>query len=145
MICAEKGISMVEVLIAIFLTAVGVLALLALQPTGWRTMAKADYMGRAAGILFNTLEDTQNKILNPCYSVTVGTTTNDSVYPSGQSTLQSGDVKYNVTTTISQDGANPRSFLVTVTVTWPPINMRGVSASMTVRRQDAFKWPPNNC
>ena len=57
---------MVEVLIAIFLTSVAVLSILALQPSGWKAMAKSDFAGRAAEVLYNTLEDYQVRISNPC-------------------------------------------------------------------------------
>ena len=56
-LCNKKGVGLIEVLIAIFLTATGIMAVLSLQPQGWRTMAKADYLGRASGILYKTLEN----------------------------------------------------------------------------------------
>ena len=132
---------MVEVLIAIFLTATAIMALLGLQNPGWRNMAKADYTGRAAGILYKTLELNESIILNPCNLVTPGTQTDSGVHSSGQTTAISGDVTYKVVTTIAYDGASTSAFVVTVTVTWPPINTVGISESMVVTGQEAYKFP----
>lgn len=131
---------MVEVLIAIFLTTTGILALLALQDPGWKNMAKADYTGRAAGILYKTLEINENRILNPCNTVTLGTNT-EYVYPSGRATAISGDVTYTVETTIAVDCANASSYVITVKVTWPPINSTGITESMVVGRQEFYRFP----
>jgi hypothetical protein len=57
------------------------------------------------------------------------------VNASGQATLQSGDVPFNVTTTITNLGA--AVWRVTVTVTWTG-NANGISESMVVTRQDGF-------
>ena len=43
-LCNKTGEGLIEVLIAIFLTATGIMAVLSLQPQGWKTMAKADYL-----------------------------------------------------------------------------------------------------
>ena len=130
---------LIEVVIAMFLTTVGVLALLSLQPSGWRAMARSDYLGRASGILYKTLEDQETLILNPCNVVAIGTTT-ATVQVSGQTAVISGDVTYTVNTTIAQDGANAQAFVVTVTVTWPT-NATGMSESLAVTRQELYRFP----
>jgi Tfp pilus assembly protein PilV len=140
--CNKNGISIIEVIIALFLTTIGIMALLALQPTGWKAMAKADYVGRASGILYKTLEDNENMILNPCNLIAMGTTTAN-VESSDQATAINGDIKYLVTTTIAQDGtsgAGLSTCIVTVTVSWPPLNTTGISDSMVVSRQEAFRY-----
>lgn len=135
---------MVEVLVAFLLTSVGIMAMLALQPTGWKTMAKADYVGRASGILYKTLEDNENLILNPCNSVTMGTTGPLSVKSSDQASVLPGDITYQVTTTTALD-ANSTSTQgvvdVTVNVSWPPLNSTGISETMVVARQEMFRYP----
>lgn len=128
---------MVEVLIAFILTSIGIMALLALQPTGWKTMAKADYVGRASGILYKTLEDNENFILNPCNIPTLGTTTVP-VTSSDQASAITGDITYQVTTTIAQDGTTS-GYLVTVKVTWP-LNSTGISETMVVAPQQLNKF-----
>jgi len=134
---------MVEVLVAFLLTSVGIMAMLALQPTGWKTMAKADYVGRASGILYKTLEDNENQILNPCNLITMGTWTFN-VNSSDQASAIPGDITYTVTTTLALD-ANSSATLgvvdVTVNVSWPPLNKTGISETMVVARQEPSRFP----
>ncbi len=54
-----RGISLIEALIANFLIVIGVLALISVQPSGWRLSATSDLLGRAAGILQAELEATR--------------------------------------------------------------------------------------
>lgn len=138
--CNNGGASLIEVVIAMFLTTVGILAILSLQPSAWRTTARADYLGRASGILYKTLQDSEARIMNPCNAVTLGGPTTAAVTVSNQAGI-AGDVTYNVATTIAQDGANTRAFVVTVTVTWPPLNNTGITESMTVTRQEMCRFP----
>ena len=65
---------MIEVLIAILLTAVGLMTILSLQSTSLRTVGKSDFLGRASGILYNELERNEAFIMNPSNLVTAGTT-----------------------------------------------------------------------
>jgi hypothetical protein len=123
-----------------FLTAIGILAILSLQPSAWRTAARADYLGRASGILNKTLQDSEARISNPCNAVTLGGPTAATVTVSNQTGI-AGDATYTVNTTIAQDGTNTRAFVVTVTVTWPPINNTGITESMTVTRQEMCRYP----
>jgi Tfp pilus assembly protein PilV len=131
---------MIEVLIAIFLTTTGIMALLSFQPTGWKTMARSDYLGRASGILYKTLENYETIILNPCNAVPTGAQDEVSIPVSGQGTAISGDMIYTVNATIAQDGASTNAFVVTVTVTWAGSTM-GISESLTVARQELFRFP----
>jgi len=133
----KKGVGLLEVVIAMFLTMVGVMALISLQPTGWKTMAKADYLGRASGILYKTLEEQETLILNPCNTVALVTTT-DSVKVSGQNDAISGDMIFTVNTAIAA-GADTKSCVVTVTVTWPT-NANGISESLAVTRQELNRF-----
>lgn len=138
-LCNKKGMGLIEVVIAMFLTTVGILALLSLQPSGWQTMARSDYLGRASGILYKALEDQETLILNPCNAVAIGTNTS-TVLVSGQGAVIAGDMTYTVTTTVAQDGANAQAFVVTVTVTWAT-NATGISESVAVTRQEQNRFP----
>ena len=69
----EKGISLVEVSIALFLLSLGVLSLISVQPSAWRLSGKSDYLGRASGILLAQLQATEAKIVNPGISLPPGT------------------------------------------------------------------------
>ncbi len=137
---------LVEVIIAIFLTTIGLMALLTLQPTAGTTTLRSDFIGRASGILYKTLEDYENRIINPCSSITLGDQDGAgvSVHASGGSTPIPGDITYNVNAEIAQDAVSAQGFLVTVTVTWTNTaegNTRSISESLTVARQEFSRFP----
>jgi Tfp pilus assembly protein PilV len=134
-LCNKNGMSFIEVLITLFLTTVGIMALLSMQPISWQTAGRSDFMGRAAGILQSELERNEVRIMNPNETVTTGTT-NWTVYPSGGTTAQRGDVAYTVVRTISSLGTN--AWRIDARVTWPG-NNGGVAESMTVTRQETFR------
>jgi len=125
---------MVEVLIAMFIVAVGIVALMSMQPMSWQTAKKADLLGKAAGILEQELEETELIIMNP--NNVIPTSGSKTVYASGTGASQGdGDVPYTVQTTIVNAGS---SWTVTVKVTWPG-NNRGISESLIVTRQESFR------
>jgi Tfp pilus assembly protein PilV len=88
-LCNKRGITMIEVLITLFLTAVGIMALLSMQPVSWQAAGRADFMGRAAGILQSELERNEIRIMSSKTGVATETQTG-TVYPSGKTTLQRG-------------------------------------------------------
>jgi Tfp pilus assembly protein PilV len=138
-ICSNKGLSMVEVLIAVLLVNVGVLGLLSLQPSGWRLSAKSDFLGRAAGILHRELQINEMNIMNPNNANPC--TTNPLIIPqtvwaSGTNLAPSGDASFAVRTEI-QDLLNG-TWLVKVNVT-PPGAAVGISDSLIVTRQENFR------
>jgi Tfp pilus assembly protein PilV len=133
----NRGMSLVEVVIAMFLTVVAVLALFSLQPTAWKTATRSDYLGRASGILYETLMTQEALIMNPCNAVLPGTTGPTPVFASGQTTAQPGDAQFNVTATITSLAANV--WRVTVRVAWT--GHAGISESLVVTRQEGFRFP----
>ena len=135
--CNNRGFTLVEVLIAMFLTVVAVLALFSLQPTAWKTAARSDYLGRASGILYEQLMTQEALIMNPCNAVTAGATGPTAVFASGQTTAQPGDASFNVTTTITNLATNV--WRVTVRVAWA--GHTGISESLVVTRQEGFRFP----
>jgi Tfp pilus assembly protein PilV len=136
--CNNRGITIVEVLITLFLTTVGIMALLSMQPTAWNTAGRSDFMGRAAGILQSELERNEIMIMNPNNAVSTGVLPNHSQYASSQTTQQSGDVAYTVATTVTPLAGATNAWSVKVQVTWPG-NTRGVSETMIVSRQEYFR------
>jgi len=132
---------LVEVLVALFLISMGVLALLTLQPSAWNLSGKSDRQGRAGGMLHKELEANELLIMNPNYpnpcSATNPLITSKNVNASGQSTLQPGDVTFGVQTTI-QDNLNS-TWSVRVRVTWPG-NATGISETRIVTRQEPFRY-----
>ena len=136
LLCNKKGMGMIEVLIAMFLTVVAVLAIFSLVSPAWKTAARSDYLGRASGILYEELMRQEARIMNPCCSVTAGAIPATVVYSSGQATALSGDAQFNVTTTITSLATNV--WRVTVRVAWTG-NTTGISESLVVTRQEGFR------
>lgn len=127
---------MIEVLIALFLTMIGVMALISMQPQGWLLSGRSDYLGRAAGVLHEELETIESLMMNPCNAVNAGPARN--VFVSGMRSLQFGDATYTVTPSITSIGTNV--WMVTVIVTWPGNNI-GIRESLVVTRQEPFRFP----
>ena len=131
--CNSRGFSLIEVVIATLLTAFGIIAVLSMQPMSWKTAAKSDYMGRAAGILQKELEDNEVHIMNVNNAVNTGTT-NKTVYASGGAT--SGDAAFTVQTNIALNADG--SWTVAVTVTDP--RNSAISESIIATRQEPFRF-----
>ncbi len=135
-ICNKRGITLIEVMIAALITAVGIMALISMHPTAWRASGRSDLMGRAAGILHEELETQEMMIMNPCNPLPVGGTRN--VFTSGGGAAQPGDFQYTVQTNITDNGAG--LWMVTVRVTWPG-NNNGIAETIFVTRQERFRFP----
>jgi Tfp pilus assembly protein PilV len=148
----NKGITIIEGLVAILITSIGLMALLSMQSPTWRLSGKAEYMGRGASILSKELSAWELYIMNPCNAVTAGTTnwnrfTSGStstwnVNTSNQGAAQSGDATFTVTTVltdISPAGIPAgTAWRVDVTVNWAG-NASALSESVVVTRQITFR------
>ena len=130
----KKGISLVEVCIALFLLGIGIFALLSMQPSAWRLSGKSDYMGRASGILLSQLQATEAQIMN--INIAIPASGSSTVYASGQSTAKQGDVAFTVNRTITALGGN--TWRITIQVTWPG-NAAGIRESLNATRQEYFR------
>jgi Tfp pilus assembly protein PilE len=139
LIRSKNGLGMIEVIAAMLMTVVAVLAVFALVSPAWRSTAKADYLGRASGILYQELVRQEARIMNSCCSITSGTLAPTVVNASGQANAQSGDAQFNVSTTITNLSVN--AWRVSVRVTWTGSPQNGISESMIVTRQDGFSFP----
>ena len=148
----KRGITLIEGLIAILITSVGLMALLSMQSPAWRLSGKSDYMGRAAGMLHQELDNWEVYIMNPCNAVPAGTTNWNrfiteststwNVNTSGQNTAQSGDATFQVTTVLTDisPAGNPGSvWRIVVTVNWAG-NASALSDSVDVTRQEPFRY-----
>lgn len=146
----NKGITLVEVMVAVLLTVTAILAIFALQSPAWRQTARADYLGRATEIMHRQLESTEAYLMNPCNTAAVATngipaipavgaslSNTYNVLASGSTAAIQGDATFQVTTTIVRTSAN--DFRVTVTVIWPPLNPTGITQTIFVSRQLYFK------
>ena len=117
----NKGITIVESLIAVFLTAVAVASLIAMQPLSWQSAGRADSISRAVGILQQELETSEILIKNgtpPSASANY-----DDVFV--------GNQRFEKRLSISQP--NTSSWLVNVHVRWQG-NPKGIQSSMIVMR-----------
>ena len=139
--CDNKGLTLIETVVAMFLVAISIVSILSLQPTSWKMARQSDYMGRAAGILTQEMERVQTLIMNPCPStMPTSDASPKPVLASGESSKQAGDATFMVQTTIDTLTAN-KVWRVTVRVTWPPINNKGITENIVVTRQDRYEFP----
>jgi Tfp pilus assembly protein PilV len=136
-ICNKRGITLIELMIAAIITAVGIMALISMHPTAWRASGRSDLMGRAAGILREELETHEMMIMNPCNAVNLNPPQRV-VFTSGAGAAQPGDYTYTVTPTIAFDGSG--LWTVTVRVTWQG-NAAGIAETIFVTRQERFRFP----
>ena len=142
--CDNKGVTLIESVVAILLVSIGLLGLLSMQPSAWRTTTRTDHLGRAAMMLSKELTTRELRIMNPsCPGVTTETTEVRTAYTSGQGTAQSGDIGFTVraVTTPIATGV----WRVRVTVSWPPLNTTGISESIVVTRQEPFSSGAGGC
>jgi len=127
---------MIEVMIAMFITAIAVTSVFSMLPLSWQTAGKSDYLGRAAGILQMELELREGQILRNNIPAVGTTTRNVQVSdPVGGVAGVRGDVTITVRTTISNRPGN--SWLVVVNVSWPE-NVRGLTNSIIATPQMFF-------
>ncbi|OPY87618.1 MAG: hypothetical protein A4E71_00926 [Smithella sp. PtaU1.Bin162] len=130
-----KGFTLIEAMIAVFLTMIAVVSVLTMQPTSWKAASKADYMGRAAGIMQSELELRENQIMMG----TIPASPINQTIQAGGSGTNAGDASFNVITTTTNPGAN--RWLVNVRVAWPgncPGGSCRITSSMLVTRQSGF-------
>ena len=131
----KKGISLVEVCIALFLLGIGIFGLISLQPSAWRLSGKSDYLGRASGILLSQLQATEAQIMNP--NIAIPASGSSTVYASGQGSAKQGDVVITINRTITAL-AGGNSWRITIQVSWPG-NATGITESLNVTRQESFR------
>jgi len=140
MTCNNRGISLVEVTIATFLTTVAVLAVLSLQPAAWKTATRSDYLGRAAGILHRELAINEAIIMNTCNAIPAGGTR--PVLASLDADPAAGDATFTVQTTITAIGAG--AWRVSVGVSWTN-HPTPITDSIVVTRQNGFCFGCATC
>lgn len=121
----NKGITLIESLIAVMLTAIAIVGLLTMQPMGWKSAGHADSISHATQIMQRELESIECSIMSgiiPANKVNVSETV--------------GNEPLTINTTITaQPGGG--TWLVHVRVAWQG-NATGVSSSMIVSRQSSF-------
>lgn len=121
---------------AILLVSVGVIALLATQPSSWNLAGRSDNLGRAAGILQSELSLNEATIMNPLMAIPASPQTK-TIHVSRQGAQQPGDATYIVTTQIEL--VSTGLWRVRATVTWPA-NATGITDSIIVTRQEPYRF-----
>jgi Tfp pilus assembly protein PilV len=122
----NKGITLVESLIAVMLTGIAIIGLLSMQPLGWKSAGKADSISHATEIMQRELESIECSIMSgtvPANKVNVSETV-------GNETLT-------INTTIGALNSANGTRLVNVHITWQG-NATGIRSSILVSRQSAF-------
>jgi Tfp pilus assembly protein PilV len=137
-IFSNKGISIVEALVAALLTACAVISLLPMQDTSIRTGFRADYLGRAVGIMQCELEHREHQLMYtgiaPASPFNQIITVSD---PINGTSVATGDATFNVVTITTNPVAN--QWVVNVTVTWAGGPANGITSSILVTRQSKFE------
>ncbi len=134
-----KGISLVESMIAVFLTGIAIVSLMPMQTMSMQTMGKSDYLGRAAGIMQSDLERKEHELMRTGLGlVSFGTVLTPVLGSFGVAGVE-GDANFLVATTTSESSpvTIPRSYIVHVRVTWPG-NATGIASSIRVTHQSNF-------
>ena len=129
-----EGISLVEVMIAMFLTMIAVISILPMQDMSLKTASRSDYLGRAAGIMQAELEARENQIM---IGTVPASTITQPITVSGVNGA-AGDATFIVVTTTSTNPLAANSWLVNVRVTWTGGPANGVYSSIIVTRQSSF-------
>ena len=140
-ISSEKGMTLIEVMIAVMLVSIGALSLLATQGPAWNLTGRSDILGRAGMVLHRELGTNEMLLMNPnvanpCLAVNPLVNVRN-VNASDQAVGQPGDIVFTVQNT-TRDNLNG-TWTVRVQVTWPGNNV-GVSESVVVTRQEPFRF-----
>jgi Tfp pilus assembly protein PilV len=129
-LCTKNGLSLVEAMIAVFVTTVAIVALGTMQPLALRTSASSDYVGRAVAIAQAEAAYCETLIMYTGVAVPNLTNCNKTfVYPVPNTTIN-----FTVTTATTAPGNGQNFWLVSVTVTWPG-TVTGITQNRVVTQQ----------
>jgi len=133
----KKGITFMECMIALLLTAIAVVSLMSMQSLAWRGAGKSDYLGRAEGILQREIETLENNFMvgtNASISCTCNgitpCTCNGTVPPWTSTYKITVD---NIPFTVNASAKVPvnSTWLINVQITWPG-SVNGIKNSMLI-------------
>lgn len=132
---AEKGLSIVECVIALLLTTVAVVSLIEMQSLAWRGAGKSDYLGRAQGLLQRELERCEYSILR---SVNIPADTKCMDQFGNDADCKADNAVFTINyleTTPANIPANTR--LLNVKITWPG-SKSGIRSSLIILPQSDY-------
>jgi Tfp pilus assembly protein PilV len=132
----NKGLSIVECLIALILTTVAVVSLVSMQSLAWRGAGKSDYLGRAVGILQRELERYEYDLMKG------NTIASDTITYADKNGNDMGTNTTGAVFTIRVAASAPASIpagtqLLNVRINWPGC-AKGLSSSIIVSPQTGF-------
>ena len=132
---SDAGLTIVECVIALFLTTIAIFTLINMQPLAWQGAGKSDYLGRAAAILQRELEINEYEIMKGV----VPPNSKSCVDKDGKSVdCTDASAMYSIIITTSKPATIPdETTLLNVRVTWPETK-RGVASSIIVSPQGKF-------
>lgn len=128
MILNDRGISIVESLIAVMLTGLAVIGLLTMAPLGMQSAGKADSISHGTQIMQRELEDVESRIMAGNFSALSDLTKTNVVEIVDKE-------RFTINVAVTEPSTN--RWLVRVRVTWPS-STKGVRSSILVTRQSAF-------
>lgn len=131
----EKGLSIIECVIALLLSAVALISLMEMQSLSWRGAGKSDYLGRSQALLQRELETCEYRILKGL-NIPADTKCMDK-YGNEIDCQESGKVftLYYLQSTPATIPAGTR--LLNIRVKWPG-SENGVSSSIIVLPQNDY-------
>ena len=140
MISNNKGITLVESLIAVFLTAVAIVSLMPMQDMSLRTGARADYLGRASYIMQSELETREYFIMNQHNAIVLAQTIPfvQGFTVDGLLTAVAAERFFTVNTLINPVAGATNAWIVNVQVTWPRGPTNGIRSSIIATRHYNF-------
>ncbi|MFO7569308.1 MAG: hypothetical protein R6W75_05880 [Smithellaceae bacterium] len=140
MISNNKGITLVESLIAIFLTAVAIVSLMPMQDISLRTGARADYLGRASYIMQSELEIREYFIMNQNNAIVLAQTVPfvKGFTLDGVLTTVAAERYFTVNTLINPVAGATNAWIINVQVTWPHGPTNGIKSSLIATRHYNF-------
>lgn len=135
---SEKGITLVEAIVAMFLSFVAVASILSMQSSSMNTMVRSDYLSRAAGVLQEEMENRENQVMSqtlpsPPYVRIVSLPP----LPYSGANTPTGLYTFNVVSTITPIALSNR-VLINVRVTWQGSFLNSITSSVTASRQNGF-------
>ena len=125
---------MIDSVMALCITLLGIAGLLSIMPIGWGLAGKSDMRTMGTEILQRELENMEMLIMNPCNTIVVGDIADETVYSSGSSGAEAGNHSFTVQRKIGQLGTG---WEIQVTVKWPG-TATGVGESRLVIRQPDY-------
>jgi Tfp pilus assembly protein PilV len=128
----NKGITLVEVMIAFFLTTVAIVSIMPMFTLAMNSTVKSDYKGRAIGILQKELEFREMQVMQGDVPSESPKNFDDKIVQVSGLTSKEGDATFTIKTKMSK--IDDCSWLINVQVTWSG-NNNGVKNSMVASIQ----------